>query len=1403
MLRFRFLPRKPFLCFEAFLRKNAAAAAKRTPKAGRTFAGAYHGTAVYFKKYKEEMWQTMKRVKALLCIVCALLLGTCFAFAACASKDTEEKATIGIGGQTADAQGEYSLTLEEGKSATYTLIVGTLTDYSFSVESSDAAKATGSVSGTQLSVSAVAEGEATLTVSEAAEKAHDLVIRVTVTAAEDPGENPGEEEDVTGVMISNTSSGTGTISDPYVVSMAESSTSSHNLVVRPTGANNAFTWEAGEIADDSFTTGGDAISATQAGAVLTIASTEQTGTFALRGTAQAGGFATYLRVNVTEYTRLEDIVADDLTEDDSEAYDYTFVTAKGTSWNMTDGMSGRGEAVAAGADGKTQYQVPVEGTVTYYASLYAITFTPVPAEASDTTWKVSYSEEGVFTLDPNAGTWSANAAGETVVTVTNVAEEAEITIKVTVEDTLYTGILSSSFEAAETSDKLGWNFDGFPATWSPEDAEEAVSLYSDWNLVMNKTTGDPDGSDGGQKFFYAGDPGRVYGIDAEMRIDSSTGVAANTGNTIALMWAKVNMPAQATTFSILIGTNTGNKDFLSYRVVFVAADGSVSDVSGGWIAKEEDGTGTTATYNIPDSAKGKTGALVIEYALTKANDNIEAIVKNIQIATYAAVESVTVNPDAASVGQGGQYTISASVMPAGATDKSLSYEVTAAPQDGNLTDVTVNSNGVVSVSPDAAVGEYTITVTSNDNAEASDTFTLTVTEYTPVTSFAGTLSVSGREIDYGAGGTLDGAQLSVSYDANGIYTDPALTFAPQFNEGASVVTYTVAVDGTGVVWNEGSSTFTFNAVGSAAVTITPTDNADLAIEFTVNVGAYSLIEGTNVTETSVGLLSADTRTSWNTNAQMHNFIFNLVDKSHGNAKFNYDGDVMQFESHTVTANNTNPVNIGYNYVSIGSDASVLAFNVHGHRDDRYLESSNFRVRVLSEEGGEWSAAELLGWTTVASRWTQQEEWFTVSVDVSAYQGKDVVILFEMTGGFQNGTGTYPNASDSSAGAYLYLGNIRLLAEAPEGSLVAEDGVAEDARLYAHDSLAATGWTVSANKLAGSYSEGKYAPLTLTYAGSLSEVTTIALTQTSFYSASAASSLYPWGVFPALNNSAAQDAQGVAYRSSNEEVFTVNGGVITPVANGTATLYVDAAAQAGGTVTFEAKIVVAAVEQSVTALEEARTIEPGDSYTLSYETVPVEAAVTMTVTQKPDGADESMYTLQEGVFTPAANAVLGTYVITIALEENGEISDTVSVTVANVTSWANKNAILDAYTGWKVNGSIDAGVGEGADLNSAGSYLSKAVDLTELTTLTLGARVFVRGGETDPVLYVAVVVDGEPVRIVEKTAGTETVTLDTTDPKYDSRNEYVYDLSAYTGKTVEIRIGIDQGTHCVITDAALS
>ena len=1343
----------------------------------------------------------MKRIGTVFGFV--FVLCAAMGFAACSQKVSdsdssggaeETKAKILIAGQTADEEGIYSLTLGEEAKGTYTLVVGTLTDYAFTVAVTDTKVVSASVTETTLTLEALSAGSTSVTISESSEKAEDVNIRVTVTAK-------GEETVApTGLSVSNLAddSGAGEADDPYSVKFSAGKQSVHSLVVRPSDADKAFTWTVGTLSEGTFTeNSGLDLTAEQSGNTLTLSSSTA-GEYALRGKANTGDLTVYFRVTVEEYTELTGITAN-LPESEEEGYDYYFKTAKGTSWNMTDGMAGRGEALLNGSV-MGGAQAPLN--LTYYASLYKMTFTPVPAEATDTTWTIQADKEGIFTLSPD-GNWTANAAGTAVLTVSNTSGEAEIKIKVEVVDTLYNGVLKSEFDSMTADTEVNWNFDS-----NPDDLDYTKGLLGDWRLVMNKTTANPDGDDGNQKIFYLGTADRIYGVCLETRIDSSTGLSA--GEVTALTWTKAHIPATATTMTVAIGNN--DKTFGSYRITLVKADGTAKCVTDGWVLKSKplDDGKPYAEYQIPDDFKDSDVAIVIETSLAQTDNNCELHFKGLWINSYKAVESVSLASDKASVGQGGTYTINATVTPFDASYKTLTYTLADAPEGGE-DGIAISSAGVISIATDAPVGEYKIVVASTDNPKATAEFTLTVTQYTALTKFDGGLYLGEREIHYGTD-TLSGAAIAATFDEDGIYTDKALGFRFTANENASVTTYKVAMGTDGVVAFENGE-FSFIGAGTTTVTITPDDNPDLAISFTVTVSAYnadeSLIAGTNVTKTSAAMLSADDSASWTNAAGLKKFVFNTVDKRHSNAKWNTDGDAIQFENHVVQANSQNPVNIGYNLISVGKDMKYLNFKVHGHSDDRYLESSNIRVRVAYLEGENWTVDMLLDWTTIANRWKQKEEWYTLSLDVSAYAGRNILVLFEMVGGLQN-NGNYPKDSDSAAGGYLYLSGITLSAEMPEGAIPAPDGEVEadynTYRMYANASLAADGWTVSASGKGGdgkgSYTaEGVYAPLTLTYTGSLSEKVSLQLTTTTFYSNTTAAALYPWGVFPALNNGETGEIQ---LSSSDETIFTVANGAITPVKNGTAKLLVKALAYGSSDkyVTFEVTVTVSAVETAVTANETAATIEAGGSYTFDYYTIPAEQETQFSVTAKPETATDASYTLADGKFTAAENAPLGDYTVRISLKASPEVYCEVKITVAKVTSWENKAAILDEYTGWKITGDWDSGVGEGADIRNTG-YLSKTVDLTGLKTLTVNARVFVRENETNPKMYVAVMVDGQAVRIRAAGATEDTVELDTTDEKYNTPQAYTYDLSAYAGKKIEIRIGVDQGSHCVITSIALS
>lgn len=1333
----------------------------------------------------------MKRIARILISALVLCLATLIV-AACGGSAAQQ-VKVSLAGETADARGEYTLTLKEGEGKTYTIITGTLTDYAFHAASSDPAKATATVTQNTLTVTAVKAGSAVITVTEAQEKAQELKVNVTVTADEKPVVPP------TGLNLSGldeSSDGDGSLSDPHIVKFSSDKASRHTLNVQPSGASAEFVWTVGTKDGDAFVPAQDAaLTAEQEGKTLILSG--DAGEYYVRGVSAADGeFSVYIKVEVSEYVALTGIVTDSFAASEEEGYDYTFKTAKGTSWDIGGGMAKRGENLLAGkvAGGTSK---PLN--LTYYRNLYQATFLPENEGATNTTWVISSDKESVFKMEAD-GRWTASAAGTATLTVTNTAQEATIKVKVEVEETLYNGVLKSEYEKLDAATRTAWDFDGVEEGSEADFDAVKAPLLGEWQLVVNKTTKYPDGDDGNQKIFYMGGATKRYGICLEGRIDSGTGLSANT--VTSLTWAKVTLPEQVTSITAVIGNN--DKTFGSYRMALVEANGTAHVISGageGWVAKataNHDGK-PAVTYDVPAALRGQTVALVIEHALGQLDNNCELHIKGIWINGYTPVTGVTLAENAKTVGQSGSYQISAAVAPDNASYKGVSYVVTNTPAGGDGK-VTVSESGLVTVAADAPVGNYTVTVTSVDNENAKATFTLTVIEYVPVTSFEATLSLNGRQIAYGEGGKLAGAALTATLGSLGgvSFTDSELALVYAFNNNASITTVNAEFAQNGIVVIE-DGMLKFVGVGTTAVTLTPEDNEELAITFTVTVNALdeatSFIAGTKITKTVADMLGADTATEWKNGDGLRHFIYNTVDKSHSNAKYNYDGDVMQFENHITRANSTDPVNIGYNKVGVPANAQYLNFKVRGHNDDRLLESANIRVRILS--GADKTATTLLDWTTVANRWKQNEEWYHLSVNVATFQGQEVILLFEFVGGLQN-NGDSPAGSDSSAGGYLYLGEIDFTAAQRANSFLVENGKVEEMRLYGNN-LSADGWTVSATKDAGNYVNNQYAPLTLTYKGA--DATALRLTTTSFYHHNTQAKLAPWGVFPALDN--AHPGTALVLESSDSTIFTVENGTLTPVKSGTAQLLVKAKAYADSTekVTFTANIVIELVSASVMATEKSVTLEAGSEYELQYTVSPAGSEVEYTVTAPAGG--EGKLTVENGKAIVAADAPLGEYVVRIAIKDNADVYDEVTVTVAKITEWANKDAILDANTGWDKNGTV-VNCNEGADIQGAG-YLSRTVDLTENNTLTLGARTYVRDlGETSPKLYVEIVVDGgEPVRIRAHGQTEDTITLSVSDSQFDSRNEFVYDLSVYAGQNVEIRIGIDEGHHGVITDVKLS
>lgn len=92
-----------------------------------------------------------------------------------------------------------------------------------------------------------------------------------------------------------------------------------------------------------------------------------------------------------------------------------------------------------------------------------------------------------------------------------------------------------------------------------------------------------------------------------------------------------------------------------------------------------------------------------------------------------AVTGVTLTPktSSAEAGTAGTRQLSATVSPANATDKSVTYSI--AP---TTTGLSVSNSGLISWTDAVPAGQYTTTVTTNDGAK-TDTHVLTLTEPEP------------------------------------------------------------------------------------------------------------------------------------------------------------------------------------------------------------------------------------------------------------------------------------------------------------------------------------------------------------------------------------------------------------------------------------------------------------------------------------------------------------------------------------------------------------------------------------------------------------------------------------------------------------------------------------------------
>lgn len=531
---------------------------------------------------------------------------------------------------------------------------------------------------------------------------------------------------VTGVIFSiEDENGEGTLENPYSINVSQGFTTSVPYVVQPNNATNKeLKWEVGRINNGAFEIASDtgvSVTSTASPAQISVSSTA-TGVVTIKASTQDGSnIETYININIQSYVGVTDIKVDGLLESEDEQYDYIFKTALGTTWDMSGDQLQRGKDILAGnLDNVKGKQIP--RNLTYWPNLYSMNINVLPESASDRSFTVESSNDEVFKLKTD-GSYEITGAGEAVVTIKSyVQPEVEAKIKVEVADTLYPGVLKSVYDETTTSINTAWNLDP-----DVKGDEAHMALYDDWHLIMMQTN-EPRGStgiDNNQKIFYMGSSDAPYGIDLENHVSSSSG--GDTTKASSLIWAKVNVPLNAKTFNVKIGS-TGSAIQGEYRVTYVTEDDGVAhilsgDTNEGWKGFSGPNQESTEKFVLTEDLLGTTGAMVIEHRVPTKDGNAELSIKALNFEGQVDPTGIEMDRTSGTFKPGDTFNLGAHVTPDNVTNGAINYYMDP---DSEGKGVSVDSNGQVTIGLETLDGTYIIWAESVANTAYKISYTLTV-----------------------------------------------------------------------------------------------------------------------------------------------------------------------------------------------------------------------------------------------------------------------------------------------------------------------------------------------------------------------------------------------------------------------------------------------------------------------------------------------------------------------------------------------------------------------------------------------------------------------------------------------------------------------------------------------------
>ncbi|WP_179087330.1 Ig-like domain-containing protein, partial [Paenibacillus glucanolyticus] len=207
---------------------------------------------------------------------------------------------------------------------------------------------------------------------------------------------------------------------------------------------------------------------------------------------------------------------------------------------------------------------------------------------------------------------------------------------------------------------------------------------------------------------------------------------------------------------------------------------------------------------------------------------------HIKSAPVPVVNSVTVSPTSATVVQGGTEQLTATVDVSGGAAQTVTWS--SSDSSGN---VTVDANGKVSVAPNTAPAQYTVTATSTVDSTKSSSATITVTAAPVVNS----VTVSPANVTVVQGGT---EQLTATVDVSGGAAQ-TVTWSSSDSSG------NVTVDTNGKV-----SVASNTAPGQYTVTATSTVDSSKSGSATITVTAAPVVNSVTVSPANATVVQGGT-----------------------------------------------------------------------------------------------------------------------------------------------------------------------------------------------------------------------------------------------------------------------------------------------------------------------------------------------------------------------------------------------------------------------------------------------------------------------------------------------------------------------------------------------------------------